>query len=156
MSINWNIFVDRDWMNQGYYIQVGLRTTSRLAGLRFAIQKGSLKYIRLPFCVNAPLEITAINLEMIERPPLSKFSVPIWFFQEVEIKVSWLTSTPIPAKVIFSYDNLLSRFVLLKVGSIWKSVILSEKYFSLALMLVCWQIRRLARERIFELNQPVL
>ena len=37
---------------------------------------------------NAPLEITAINLEMIERPPLSKFSVPIWQLQEVEIKVS--------------------------------------------------------------------
>ena len=34
-------------------------------------------------CVNAPLEIIALNLEMIERSPLNKFSVPIQW----EIKV---------------------------------------------------------------------
>ena len=44
-------------VNQGYYIQVGLRMTSRLAGLRFAIQKGSVK--------QNPLEIITLNLEMI-------------------------------------------------------------------------------------------
>ena len=30
--------------NQGYYIQVGLRMTFRLAGAIFAIQKGSVKH----------------------------------------------------------------------------------------------------------------
>ena len=34
-------------------------------------------------CVNTPLEVTVLNLEMIECPPLNKFSVPIQW----EIKV---------------------------------------------------------------------
>ena len=49
---------------------------SRLAGLIFAIQKGSVK-ITVSVCVNAPLEITDLNLEMIECPPLNIYSVPI-------------------------------------------------------------------------------
>ena len=36
--------------DQGYYIQVGLRMTSRLAGLLFAIQKGSVKHNRICLC----------------------------------------------------------------------------------------------------------
>ena len=55
--------------------------TSMLAGLIFAIQKGSVKHKII--CVNTPLEITLLKLEMIERPPLNKFSVPIQW----EIKV---------------------------------------------------------------------
>ena len=61
--------------------------TSRLAGLSLLSKKDPLN-IQLSVCDNAPLEITAINLEMIERPPLSKFSVPIWQLLELEIKVS--------------------------------------------------------------------
>ena len=36
--------------NQGYYIQVGLRMTSWLAGLIFAIQKGSVKHNSICLC----------------------------------------------------------------------------------------------------------
>ena len=41
----------RQWYKiQGYYIQVGLKMTSRLAGLVFAIQKGSVKYNLICLC----------------------------------------------------------------------------------------------------------
>ena len=36
--------------NQGYYIQVGLRMISVLAGLIFAIQKGSVKHNSICLC----------------------------------------------------------------------------------------------------------
>ena len=37
-------------ISQGYYIQVVLRMTSRLAGLIFAIQKGSGKHNSICLC----------------------------------------------------------------------------------------------------------
>ena len=60
--------------------------TSRLAGLVFAIQKGSVKH-NFSVCVNAPLEMMNTKTDDIATPPLSKFSVPIWHFQGLEIKV---------------------------------------------------------------------
>ena len=71
-----------DTKNQGYYNTGWFKND--LSACWSYIRCPKRLNITLSFCVNAPLEVMVLNLEMIECPNLKKFSVPIQW----EIKVS--------------------------------------------------------------------
>ena len=73
---------ERKEQNQGYYNTGWLKKD-----LSACWSKKNQLSITLSVCVNAPLEITALNLEMIECPLLNTYSVPIWHLLW-EIRVS--------------------------------------------------------------------